>query len=138
VLTASTATASARTSLVQLRRATRWRTIVGGAGVGNTVRVTFAPRGPRSTSTGASTGPGRRGAVDRCRRSQHRGWPADRRQRRRVRDGLHDSPEALTVTFDNATDVASVLFDQRWQPPTTTKFKLIDDQGSQIAAARST
>ncbi len=49
--------------------------------------------------------------------------------------GFTVAPEALTVSFDNATSVVSVLFDQRWLIDDANAFKLIDDQGSQISAA---
>ncbi len=109
--------------------------IVGGPGVGNTVRVTFGASavqeneywvtgwvddnavtgavGGNSTPGGVPTG-GNAGAFA---------------------TGFTVAPEALTVSFDNATDVAHVLFDQRWQDADENDFKLIDDQGSQIAAA---
>ncbi len=108
--------------------------ILGGAGVGNTVRLTgFAPgilllhehtidgaviagavmgAGGLSTAAGLPAG-GNTGAFS---------------------TGFTSASEALTVTFDNATDIVRVLFDQRWTAADTTKFKLIDDQGSQIAA----
>lgn len=48
--------------------------------------------------------------------------------------GFTVGPEALRVTFDNATNTVQVLFDQRWGNDNEPDFKLIDDQGSQIAA----
>ncbi len=48
--------------------------------------------------------------------------------------GFTTGSEALSVTFDNATDIARVRTDQRWQNANETLVKLIDDQGSQIAA----
>ncbi len=106
--------------------------IVGGAGVGNTVRVTFAPSGPQENEywvTGwvddaAVTGPGGTSTPGGVPTGGNAGAFAT---------GFTIAPEALTVSFDNATDVAHVLFDQRWQDADENDFKLIDDQGSQIA-----
>ena len=110
-------------------------TIVGGPGVGNTVRVPLpgvflpfvefmisgaAPEGAveaaggvRSTAGGLPMG-GNAGAFA---------------------TAFTDAAEALSVTFDNATNVARVRFDQRWTAANDTLFRLIDDQGSQISAA---
>ncbi len=108
--------------------------IVGGAGVGNTVRAVFTPTGEQeheywvsgSANGNAVTGAG--GA------STPGGLPAGGNAGA-FATGFTIAPEALTVSFDNATDVAHVLFDQRWQDADENDFKLIDDQGSQIAAA---
>ncbi len=107
--------------------------IVGGAGVGNTVRAVFTPSGEQeneywvsgSTNGNAVTGAG--GA------STPGGLPAGGNAGA-FATGFTLGPEALTVSFDNATDIAHILFDQRWQDADENDFKLIDDQGSQIAA----
>jgi hypothetical protein len=108
--------------------------IVGGAGVGNTVRVpcsfcsSFSHEAQVSGGSlaGAATGAG--GA------STAGGVPAGGNVGA-FATGFTSAPEALTVSFDNATSVVSVLFDQRWATDDRLQFKLIDDQGSQISAA---
>ncbi len=108
-------------------------TIVGGAGVGNTVRVTFAPSGPQENEywvTGWVDDAAVNGAGG---SSPPAGLPTGGNNGA-FATGFTIGPEALTVSFDNATDVAHVLFDQRWQDADENDFKLIDDQGSQIAA----
>ncbi len=111
--------------------------VVGGLGVGNTVRIpiTFGTGGGTtynelivsgSTLAGAVTGAG--GA------STAGGLPAGGNAGA-FASGFTVGPEALSVTFDNATDIARVVFDQRWNTDVDPLFTLIDDQGSQIAAA---
>jgi hypothetical protein len=108
--------------------------IAGGPGVGNTVRAVFTPAGEQeneywvsgSADAGAVTGVGPP--------STPGGLPAGGNAGA-FATGFTVGPEALTVSFDNATDVAHVLFDQRWQDADETEFKLLDDQGSQISAA---
>jgi hypothetical protein len=108
--------------------------IVGGPGVGNTVRVqcpvcaSLAHESIVSawSVAGAATGAG--GA------STAGGLPAGGNAGA-FASGFTVAPEALTVSFDNATNVAHVLFDQRWQVDNSAMFRLIDDQGSQISAA---
>jgi hypothetical protein len=108
--------------------------IVGGAGIGNTVRVTCGPctaftheaQVSGGALVGAATGAG--GA------STAGGLPVGGNAGA-FATGFTSAPEALTVSFDNATSVVSVLFDQRWATDTAAQFKLIDDQGSQIGAA---
>jgi len=49
--------------------------------------------------------------------------------------GFTTGPEALRVAFDNSTGVASILLDQRFFTSNSTSFLLIDDSGTQLAAA---
>jgi hypothetical protein len=109
-------------------------TIVGGVGVGNTVRVTFAPSGPQENEFWTSGWVDAGGVTGAGGTSTAGGLPAGGNVGA-FATGFTIAPEALTVSFDNATDVASVLFDQRWQLADENDFKLIDDQGSQISAA---
>ncbi len=109
-------------------------TIVGGAGVGNTVRAIIAGivdedevQVQGAVDSGAVTG-----AVGGT--NTEGGVPAGGNAGA-FATGFTMAPEALTVSFDNATDVASVLFDQRWNIADENDFVLIDDQGSQIAGA---
>ncbi len=46
--------------------------------------------------------------------------------------GFTTGPEALRVSFDNATGVASILLDQRFNA-SDNDFRLIDDSGTQLA-----
>ncbi len=48
--------------------------------------------------------------------------------------GFAVAPEALKVTFDNATGVASVLLDQRFTGSSQGQFTLVDDTGNALAA----
>ncbi len=111
-------------------------TVVGGLNVGNTVRVpiTFGAGGGTtfnellvsgSTLAGAVTGAGGPSTAGGLPTGGNAGAFAS---------GFTVGPEALSVTFDNATDIARVVFDQRWNVDADPLFRLIDDQGSQIAA----
>jgi hypothetical protein len=107
-------------------------TIVGGPGVGNTVRALITSGTTQheyyvqaSSSHGAVMGAGGLSTAGGLPMGGNSGAFAT---------GFTVGTEALTVSFDNATDVAHVLFDQRWTTDDKTRFKLIDDQGSQIAA----
>jgi hypothetical protein len=108
--------------------------IVGGAGVGNTVRLTdFGPAFlllHEHTIDGAATA----GAVTGAGGLSTAGGLPTGGNVGAFSTGFTSASEALKVSFDNATDVAHVLFDQRWTAADNTKFKLIDDQGSQISA----
>jgi hypothetical protein len=109
-------------------------TIVGGAGVGNTVNVPCALNCERfdeflvSGSTGEGAVTGVTGG-----NNPSAGLPMGGNVGA-FATGFTTGQEALRVTFDVATNVAHVLFDQRWTSDDKTKFLLIDDQGSQISA----
>jgi hypothetical protein len=110
-------------------------TIIGGAGVGNTVRVPLPPAfQPFAEYMISGTAPEDAVRAAGAVRSTAGGLPMGGNAGA-FATGFTDAAEALSVTFDNAVDIARVRFDQRWQSADTTKFKLIDDQGSQISAA---
>ncbi len=110
--------------------------VVGGLGVGNTVRVPCTSFGGcfryneriigGATLAGAVTGAGGTSTAGGVPAGGNAGAFAT---------GFVAGPDALSVTFDNATDIVRVLFDQRWFADNDAQFKLIDDQGSQIGAA---
>ena len=108
-------------------------TIVGGAGVGNTVSVPCTSDCNRIdeyivsgwADAGAATGAALPSTFGGVAAGGNAGAFAT---------GFTTAPEALSVTFDNATDIARVRMDQRWQAEDNTLVRLIDDQGSQIAA----
>jgi hypothetical protein len=109
--------------------------IVGGAGVGNTVRLTCPACNGVEVHELLIGGQSDEGAVTGAGGGSTAGGLPTGGNAGAFATGFTTAPEALSVTFDNATNVASVVFDQRWLVDDRTKFKLIDDQGSQISAA---
>jgi hypothetical protein len=108
--------------------------IIGGPGVGNTVRIpcSFCPA---FTHEAQVSGGSIDGAVTGTAGTSTAGGLPTGGNAGAFATGFTTGPEALTVSFDNATSVATVLFDQRWATDNSAQFKLIDDQGSQISAA---
>jgi hypothetical protein len=109
-------------------------TILGGPGVGNTVRVTCGNLCSAFLHETEVSGGVLTGTVTGSDLNTAGGLPAGGNAGA-FATGFTVAPEALTVSFDNATSVANVLFDQRFATADPSRFKLIDDQGSQIAAA---
>jgi hypothetical protein len=107
--------------------------IVGGAGVGNTVRV-LTDAVIQNNDEFFTTGWVTAGAVTGAGGPNTAGGLPTGGNIGAFATGFTTGPEALTVTFDNATDIARVLMDQRWTFDDETRVKLLDDQGSQIAA----